>query len=91
MKFKIGLFFLLNLVLSPVCATKNALIVRNEYDNWVIYKKNEDELFIAKEFRGLNSPIYFGFIPKTGEILSPQSAEVLWDVLDIRYLKNYQS
>lgn len=59
-------------------------IEKEEYQAWVIYKINENELYVAKEFRYNQEPIHWGFKPLTGKILSPNKAEKLWERYDAK-------
>lgn len=60
-------------------------IKKEEFQAWVIFKKNDDELYVAKEYRYNNDPIFFAYIPRTAEILDVTTAEKLWDALDQQY------
>jgi hypothetical protein len=60
-------------------------IEKEEYQAWVIFKKNDDELYVAKEYRYNNDPIFFAYIPRTTEILDATTAETIWDALDQQY------
>ena len=96
MKLRIFSTVMASIFLSSVIASTGDLIVKEEYESgavkWEIFKKNEDELYVAKGYRGKLNPFYFAWCPKTDEILSQQSAESLWEMLDLQYnIKNYNN
>lgn len=80
-------FILLCSLLFPkaMISTSGNDIQKEEYQAWVVFKKNYDELYVAKEYRYNNDPIYFAFIPRTTKILDATTAEKLWDTLDQQY------
>lgn len=61
------------------------VIQKEEYQSWIIFKKNDDELYVAREHRYECSPIFFGFIPRTGEVIDVTDAQALWEDFEQAY------
>ncbi len=74
----------MSLILMQKSSYAGGVIEKKEYeDGWVIYET--EDVYAAKQFRGIHDPGYFAIDHTTGKLLPQESAEIWWDALEVGY------